>query len=86
MPRPAGRAAGGLRELTAAVDGGARAVLLFLLQRGDCTQVGVAGDIDPAYKAALTEALKRGVEVLSYSCSINCQRIMIGQPVALVGI
>ncbi len=75
-----------LRELSATVDGGARAVLLFLLQRGDCAQVGVAGDIDPAYKTALTEALKRGVEVHSYSCSISCQRIVIGQPVALVGL
>ena len=75
-----------LQELAAVVEGGARAVLFFLLQRGDCGQVGVAGDIDPAYKAALTEALKRGVEVISYSCSINCQRIMIGQPVELVGV
>ena len=75
-----------LHELAAATEGGARAVLLFLLQRGDCAQVGVAGDIDPTYKTALTEALKRGVEVLSYSCSISCQRIVIGQPIALVGI
>lgn len=75
-----------LQELAAAAESGARAMLFFLLQRGDCSQVGIAGDIDPAYKAALTEALKRGVEVLSYSCSINCQRIMIGKPVDLVGV
>ena len=43
-----------LHELAAAVEGGARAVLLFLLQRGDCAQVGIAGDIDPAYKTAVS--------------------------------
>lgn len=75
-----------LHELAKVAEGGARAVLFFLLQRDDCAEVGVAGDIDPNYKAALTQALKRGVEVLSYSCSISPQRIVIGKPVALVGV
>lgn len=75
-----------LRELAAMAESGARAVLLFLLQRGDCEKVAVAGDIDPAYEEAFREALKRGVEVISYSCNIDFKRIVIGQPVALIGV
>jgi sugar fermentation stimulation protein A len=44
---------------------GARAVLLFVVQRADCRSVEPADDIDPDYGAALREAAGAGVEVLA---------------------
>ena len=44
---------------------GARAVLLFVVQRADCGSVEPADDIDPDYGAALREAAAAGVEVLA---------------------
>ena len=60
-----------LAELTEVVRGGERAVLLFLVQRNDCSAVAAAADIDPAYAAALDGALDEGVEVLCYGCSLD---------------
>lgn len=60
-----------LAELAAMVQQGHRAVLLFLVQRGDCERVAVAEDIDPGYAAAFAEAQAAGVEILCYSCSLT---------------
>ena len=60
-----------LRELTAQAGQGARAVLLFLVQRSDCRSVGVARDIDPAYARAFDAAREAGVEVLAYACDLS---------------
>jgi sugar fermentation stimulation protein A len=50
---------------------GARAVLLFVVQRGDCEVVTPADDIDPAYGRALRDAAAQGVLVraLGARCS-----------------
>ena len=42
---------------------GARSVLLFLVQRGDCAAVAPADDIDPAYGRTLRAAAAQGVLV-----------------------
>lgn len=60
-----------LEELSREVAGGARAVLLFLVQRADCTAVDVAADIDAAYARGLAAAAQAGVEVLCYDCQID---------------
>ena len=50
---------------------GARAVLLFVVQRGDCDRVEPADDIDPAYAAALRAAAGVGVEVLAVRARVG---------------
>ncbi|MGF1631642.1 MAG: DNA/RNA nuclease SfsA [Kiloniellaceae bacterium] len=60
-----------LAELGIVARQGGRAVLLFLVQRGDCDRVAAAADIDPAYAAALLAAQAAGVEILCYKCNLS---------------
>ena len=60
-----------LVELSEMARQGARAVMFYLVQRGDCDSFQIAGDIDPDYDRALREALDHGVEVLCYACRIR---------------
>lgn len=58
------RGAKHLIEMADMVRAGARAVMVYLVQRTDCTRFCVAGDIDPAYEDGLAEALAAGVEAI----------------------
>ena len=77
----AGRSLKHLRELGREVEDGARAVMLFVIQRTDCDRFDTAGDLDPAYAAGLIEAAGRGVEILCYGCDIDCDAIRIARPI-----
>ncbi len=66
-----------LQELAKIAQEGRRAVLLFVVQRGDCTAVSVAADIDPAYAEAFQRALAQGVEVLCYSCKVSPEAVAL---------
>jgi sugar fermentation stimulation protein A len=70
-----------LRELTREVEGGARAVMVFVVQRTDCGLFDTAPDLDPAYAAGLVEAAGRGVEILCYGCDIGLEDIRIVRPI-----
>jgi len=67
-----------LRELVEMRRQGARSVMLFLAQRQDCRSFAVAGDIDPAYAAALAAASGAGVEILAFGCRVSPQGIELG--------
>lgn len=56
---------------------GARAVLLYLVNRGDCSSVEPAADIDPRYARTLECALRQGVEVLAYRAAVGRRGIEI---------
>ncbi len=60
-----------LRELIAMRQAGARAVMLFIAQRNDCQRLTIAGDIDPAYEAALGRAREVGVEIIAHACRVS---------------
>ena len=68
-----------LKELTAMVQGGQRAVMLFVVQRTDCDEFAACHDLDPAYAAGLKAAAAGGVEVLCYDCDISPDAIRIAR-------
>ena len=68
-----------LRELTAMVEDGHRAVMLFVVQRTDCDAFAACADLDPAYAAGLTAAAVAGVEVLVYGCDITPDRVSLAR-------
>jgi len=70
-----------LKELTHVVEGGERAVMMYLVQREDGRELAFAEDIDPAYGAALREATAAGVEVLCYGCRLTTDEIRVAAPV-----
>ncbi len=69
-----------LAELTAMVDQGHRAVMLFVVQRTDCDGFAACADLDPKYAAGLIDAARAGVEVLCYDCDISPSAIAIARP------
>ena len=77
------RGAKHLEELSNVARAGHRAVLLYLVQRTDCTHVDMAGDIDPTYAAAHRAATAAGVETLCLGTHITPQEVLIAAPLAL---
>jgi sugar fermentation stimulation protein A len=71
------RAVKHLKALERVVDAGDRAVMLFIVQRMDCTAFTTADDIDKAYGPALRQAASHGVEVLCYSCHLTPEAIRL---------
>jgi len=69
------RGAKHLVELSDMVAEGHRAVMLYLVQRGDCDHLRIAGDIDPGYAEALDAATKAGVEAICYVCDMRLDGI-----------
>ena len=70
-----------LRELTAMVEQGHRAVMLFVIQRTDCTEFEACHDLDPAYAQGLDLAARQGVEILCYDCHLSPEAIRLGRPI-----
>ena len=79
------RGARHLAELSAMVAAGHRAVMLYVVQRTDCTAFRLAGDLDPAYARAYAAAKAGGVETIAHATRITPQGVTIdaGLPVAL---
>jgi len=71
------RGAKHLGDLTQMVQQGHRAVMLYVVQRNDCTQMRLADDLDPAYAAAFAEARKAGVEALCYGTDLSPDAITV---------
>ena len=71
------RGAKHLVELSEEVRKGNRAVMVFCVQRADCDRFSIAGDIDPGYAKAFTEARAAGVEALAYVCHVSPQEIRV---------
>jgi len=66
-----------LRELANMVAQGHRAVMVFLVQRGDAENFRLASDLDPAYATAFQTAAAAGVEMLCYRCKLSPTEIAV---------
>lgn len=77
------RGARHLAELSRMVQSGARAVMLFIVQRSDCRRFAPAADLDPAYAEALKAAVSRGVELLCYDCEITTAEVVLRKPLEI---
>ncbi|MGY6632811.1 MAG: DNA/RNA nuclease SfsA [Alkalilacustris sp.] len=65
------RGARHLDELAAMAGTGARAVLLYVIQRTDCARLRLACDLDPGYARAAARAHVAGVTFLAYATRIS---------------
>jgi sugar fermentation stimulation protein A len=77
------RGAKHLRELTAAVESGDRAVMLYLIQRSDGEGFTTADDIDPTYGEELRRAVTHGVELLAYRADVGPEEIRVMERVGV---
>jgi len=77
------RGARHLRELSLMRRAGARAVILFVVQREDCTAFAPAADLDPTYAQELLRARDAGVEVLCYDCTVTFEHVHLRRPLPL---
>jgi sugar fermentation stimulation protein A len=69
------RGAKHLEELGDMVEAGHRAVMVYLIQRGDCDSLSLCRDLDPVYGEAFDRAMKRGVEACAIRCKITPEEI-----------
>jgi sugar fermentation stimulation protein A len=74
------RGAKHLRELMGVVAQGARAAMLFAVQREDCTCFAPADDIDPVYGETLRRAAQSGVSILAYRARVTPEEIRLLTP------
>ena len=72
-----------LQELAAVAQAGARAVMLYIVQREDCDSFTLAADIDPAYAAAFAQARASGVEAIAYACRLSTEGIALDRPLPI---
>ncbi|SFD02075.1 DNA/RNA nuclease SfsA [Tropicimonas isoalkanivorans] len=74
------RGARHLEDLSEMAAQGARAVMLYLVQRTDCARLRMASDLDPGYAAAFDAARAAGVEMICHGTSIGPGGVSIGPP------
>jgi sugar fermentation stimulation protein A len=67
------RGAKHLAELVKLAASGVRAVMHYLVQRGDAESFALASDIDPTYAEGFDGALASGVEAMAFCCEISLE-------------
>lgn len=78
------RGARHLAELSAMVASGARAAMVYLVQRDDAKAFALARDIDPTYAAAFRAARAAGVEAYAFGCRLTPETISLGSTVPVL--
>ena len=78
------RGAKHMDELAGMVAQGHRAVVLYLVQRTDCTAFAVASDIDPTYASAFHTACAAGVEAFCFRANLTLEGASFGEALPIV--
>ena len=68
-----------LNTLKEAKAAGHRAVMLYIIQRGDVEIFALAKAIDPAYAQGLKDAFSAGVEILPYQAKVSPEQITLSR-------
>lgn len=66
-----------LLELIRLKKSGYRAIMIYVVQRSDCIDMGAAWNIDPEYAEKLVTAVKEGVEIYAYQAEVSPQEIIL---------
>ncbi|KAB2850468.1 MAG: DNA/RNA nuclease SfsA [Hyphomicrobiaceae bacterium] len=74
-----------LKELASMVELGHRAMMVYLVQRGDARKLSLARDIDATYGEAFDAARRAGVEAIALRCKISCKEIAVDRAIPIVG-
>ncbi len=77
------RGAKHLKELVAMVASGARAVMVYFVQRGDAETFTLAHDIDPGYAAAFKDARAAGVEAIAIASEVTLEGLTLPRAIPL---
>ncbi|RTL67115.1 MAG: DNA/RNA nuclease SfsA [Hyphomicrobiales bacterium] len=77
------RGAKHLREMSDMVRAGHRAVMVYLVQRGDTKRFAFCEDIDPGYVAAYRLARAAGVEAIAVRCRMSPEEIAVDKAIPL---
>jgi sugar fermentation stimulation protein A len=80
------RGAKHLAELSRMARQGHRAVMVFLIQRGEARRLALARDIDPDYGAAFDAAVAAGMEAIALKCRMSTAEIVVDRPVPIAGV
>lgn len=81
---PTTRGARHVRELTAHVGAGGRAIVAFVVQCGGAHRLSPHAGHDPAFAAALAQAHRAGVRILAYACRVSPRGIAITRRIPVV--
>ena len=80
---PTARGTKHLGELAKVAQSGARAVMLYVIQRPDTKKFRLAADIDPKYTAAFAQAKDANVETLCYDCDVTTTGVTLRQQIKM---
>ena len=75
------RGAKHINELIKASKKGYKIYIAFIIQREDCDQFDIAGDIDPEYSKLLSKAIKKKLNVLCYDCKFSAKGIKLNKKI-----
>ncbi|MCA9668500.1 MAG: DNA/RNA nuclease SfsA [Myxococcales bacterium] len=72
-----------LETLQAARARGERAVMFYLVARGDCDRFAPAWAIDPDYSETMVRAARAGVELYAYRSRVRRHGVLVTEPLAV---
>jgi len=78
---PTARGTRHVRELTAVLDEGARAAIIFVVQRPDASRFTPHDGADPAFAEALRHAADVGVGIYAWTCRVTEEAITLSEQI-----